>query len=158
VCWCNPRPAPQGACPHLHAPCCATEQGEGTLSLCNGIRIFKIGLRYSFVCQSISTRWQRRDRFSFRFKLLSVTISPVKCLAQRHNKRTSRPTFTLSLFYAERQAVKLWILTFKVFWSDSARDSNPGLPTFNTKIYNFYCLKELEAYFSVKNMNYWLKK
>jgi len=32
---------------------------------------------------------------------------PVKCLAQRHNKRTCRLIFTLSLFYAERQAGKL---------------------------------------------------
>jgi len=32
----------------------------------------------------------------------------VKCLAQRHNKRTCRPTFPLSLFYAERQVGKLW--------------------------------------------------
>jgi len=40
-----------------------------------------------------------------------------------------RPIFTLSLFYAERQAGNLWIPTFKVFWSDSARDSNTNLTT-----------------------------
>jgi len=28
--------------------------------------------------------------------------NPVKWLAQRHNKRTFRPVFTLSFFYAER--------------------------------------------------------
>jgi len=59
--------------------------------------------------------------------------NPVKCLAQRHHKRTCRPIFTLSHFHAERQAEELWTPTFKVFWSDLARGSNPGLPTFNTK-------------------------
>jgi len=33
--------------------------------------------------------------------------NPVKCLAQGHNKRACKPIFTLSLFYAERQAGKL---------------------------------------------------
>jgi len=41
-------------------------------------------------------------------------------------KRTSRPIFTLSIFYAERQAEKLWKPTLKVFWSNLARESNPG--------------------------------
>jgi len=41
--------------------------------------------------------------------------------------------FTLSsLFNAKRQAKKLWISTFKVCWSDSARESNSGLPTKRT--------------------------
>jgi len=31
------------------------------LPLCNGIKLFKIGLRYSFFCQGTSTRRQRRD-------------------------------------------------------------------------------------------------
>jgi len=30
----------------------------------------------------------------------------------------------------------------RVFWSDLARESKPGLPTFNTKITKFYCLKD----------------
>jgi len=55
--------------------------------------------------------------------------NPVKCLAQEHNKRTCQPIFTLTLLYAEHQAWKLWIPTFKVFWFDSARKSNLGLPT-----------------------------
>jgi len=59
--------------------------------------------------------------------------NPVKCLAQRHNKWTCRLVFILSL-YAERQAGKLWISTFKVFWFVSAREFRPSLPTFNTKI------------------------
>jgi len=32
----------------------------GILSLCNGIKIFKIGLRYSCICQGTSTKRQRR--------------------------------------------------------------------------------------------------
>jgi len=62
--------------------------------LYNRFRIFKIGLRYSFICQGTSTRRQRRDLFGFRVKLPPV----------RHNKRTCRPIFTLSLIYAKRQA------------------------------------------------------
>jgi len=34
-----------------------------------------------------------------------------KVPAQGHNKRTCRPIFTLSLFYAERQARKQWLST-----------------------------------------------
>jgi len=134
--------------------------------LCKGIRIFKISLRYSFICQGNSIRRQRRDLFGFRVKLPPVTTSlttqsqrhgrrtapwifihgtdivesglillffcffllffvlfapppwtffpttlgggnPVKCLVQGYNKRTCRPIFTLSLFYAKRQAGKL---------------------------------------------------
>jgi len=41
--------------------------------------------------------------------------------SQGYNKRTYRPTFTLSLFYDERQAGKLGILDFKVIWPDSPR-------------------------------------
>jgi len=40
---------------------------------------------------------------------LSVNVLygwPLKFLAQEHNKRTCRPIFTLSLFYAERQTGK----------------------------------------------------
>jgi len=44
-------------------------------------------------------------------------------LDQEHNKRTCRPISTLTLFKAERQAGKLRIPTFKVFWSDSAKES-----------------------------------
>jgi len=47
----------------------------------------------------------------------------VKCLAQGHNKRSCWPIFTLPLFNAERQAGKLLIPNYKVFWSDSARKS-----------------------------------
>jgi len=64
---------------------------------------------------------------------------------------------------------------FKVFWNDSARESNPGQLTFSTKITEFYCscayllfkglqayflvekvvipFKGLQAYFSVENIN-----
>jgi len=52
--------------------------------------------------------------------------------------------------YAERQEGKLCIATFKVFWSDSARESNPGLPTFNTKITKFNCLKDFKRTFQLK--------
>jgi len=45
------------------------------------------------------------------------------------NTRTYRPISTLALLNAECRAGKLWTPTFKVFWSDSARESNPGLPT-----------------------------
>jgi len=37
-------------------------------------------------------------------------------------------SITLSRFNAERQAGKLWIPTFKVFWSDSTRALNPVIP------------------------------
>jgi len=42
-------------------------------------------------------------------------------LAQGHNKRTCRPISILTLLNAEHQVRKLWIPTFSVFWSDSAR-------------------------------------
>jgi len=98
----------------------------------------------------------RKELFGFRVKLLLPVFpllgrgNPVKCLAQRHNKRTCRPTFTLSLFYAERQAGKLWIPTFNVFSSDSAKESYPGLPTFNTKITKLYYLKDFKRTFQLK--------
>jgi len=57
----------------------------GILSLCNGIRIFKIGLRYSFICQGKSTRRHRRDLFGFRVKLPPVTTSLFT-----HRQRQSR--------------------------------------------------------------------
>jgi len=41
-----------------------------------------------------------------------------------HNKRTFRPVSTLTLLNAEHPAGKLWISTFKVFWSDSAKEWN----------------------------------
>jgi len=52
-------------------------KGGGILPLCNGIRIFKIGLRYSFICQGNSTKRQleRRDIFGFRVKLPPVSTS-----------------------------------------------------------------------------------
>jgi len=45
------------------------------LSLCNGIRIFKIGFRFSFICQGTSNRRQRRDLFDLRVKLPPLTTS-----------------------------------------------------------------------------------
>jgi len=56
----------------------AKKWGE-ILSLCNGIRIFKIGLWYSF----ISTRRQRSDLFVFQVNLLL----PVESLVGRGNGR-----------------------------------------------------------------------
>jgi len=44
------------------------------LSLCNEIRLFKISLKYSFICYGTSTRKKRRDLFGFRVKLPPVTI------------------------------------------------------------------------------------
>jgi len=41
---------------------------------------------------------------------------------------TCRPILTLFLFIAERQAGKLWLPTFKVYWSDSTREPNSSLP------------------------------
>jgi len=52
--------------------------------------------------------------------------NPFKRVAHGRNKRTCRFISTLTLLNAERQAGKLWIPSFKVFWSDSARESNPG--------------------------------
>jgi len=93
----------------------------GELSLCNGIRIFKIGLRYSFIFQGNLD--QETANLSEGIRTFSVFVSNchlllpvypfigrgnrVKCLAQGHKKRTCRPIFTLSLFYAERKAEKL---------------------------------------------------
>jgi len=34
--------------------------------------------------------------------------------------------------------------------SDSARESNPGLPTFSTKISKFYCSKNFKRNFQLK--------
>jgi len=48
-------------------------------------------------------------------------------------------------FAADAHAVNT---SFKVFWLDSARESNPGLPTFSTKITKFYCSKDLSVLFS----------
>ena len=48
---------------------------------------------------------------------------PVKCLAQGHNKRTCRLVLHTQK-NAERQAGKLWIPFFKVFWYDSTRGMN----------------------------------
>jgi len=39
--------------------------------------------------------------------------------------------------------------TFKVFWFESARESNPGLSIFNTKITKFYCLKDFMRTFQL---------
>jgi len=41
------------------------------------------------------------------YALQIVNMYHVKYLALRHNKRTGRPIFTLSLFCAKRQAGKL---------------------------------------------------
>jgi len=41
------------------------KKGREILSLCNEIRIFKLGLRYSFICQGTSTRRQRRTFSGF---------------------------------------------------------------------------------------------
>jgi len=67
---------------------------------------------------------------------------PVKCLAQRHNKRS----FMLNV---KQESCEYQV--FKVFWSDSARESNRGLPTFNTKITKFYCLQKLSVLLSWKH-------
>jgi len=40
--------------------------------------------------------------------------------------------------------------TFKVLCYDSARESNPGLPTFSTKVTKFYCLKNFKRTFQLK--------
>jgi len=86
--------------------------------------------RYSFICQGTSIRRQRVTFSVFEsschlllpVKPLIGKGNPVKCLAQGHNERTCRPISTLTLLNVERQAGKLWIPTFKVFWSDSARN------------------------------------
>jgi len=132
------------------------------LSLCNGIRIFYIGLRYSFLSRYVDQETANLSEGTFSVfesncHLLLPVYSligrgnPVKCLDQRHNKRTFRPIFRLSFFYVERQARKLRIPTFKVFWCDSTRESNPDLPTFNTKITKFYCLKNFKRTFQLKH-------
>jgi len=51
--------------------------------LCNEIRIFKVGLRYSFIYHGNLTRRQRRDLLGFRVKLPPVTSLPVKSLIGR---------------------------------------------------------------------------
>jgi len=110
-------------------------------SLKNYVMIF----RYSFMYQDTSIKRQQREQSNcLRVKLSPVTTSltikgrsnPVKRLAHcpRTQQKTCWPIFTLSLFYTERQAEKLWITNFRVFWSDSARESNPGLPTARRKI------------------------
>jgi len=169
-----------------------------------------MGPRYSFICQGTSTRRQRRDFFGFRVKLPRVTTkqskhanvseaNPLSALPKATTSDLARPTFTLSLYYAERQVGKLWIKgvgrkfsgrsstvkqdqkiaplslpllyqyhlwksigvrplpaapryrrpwlwipTFKVIWLDSAKESNPSLPTFITKISKFYCSKDFK--------------
>ena len=50
---------------------------------------------------------------------------PVKCLAQGHNKRTCRLVLHNLPINAERQAGKLRMPFFKVFWYDSTRGMNP---------------------------------
>jgi len=40
--------------------------------------------------------------------------------------------------------------TFKVFWPDSAREPNPGLPTFSTKITKDYCSNDFKRTFQLK--------
>jgi len=74
--------------------------------------VFKIGRRYSFICQGTSTKRQRSNLFDLESNcplLLPVYPligrgNPVKCLAERYDKRTCRRMFTLSVCYAERQA------------------------------------------------------
>jgi len=48
--------------------------------------------------------------------------------------------------------------TFKVFWTDSAREQNPGLPTFSTKMTKFYCLKDFKRTFQLKTFKVLVKK
>ena len=50
---------------------------------------------------------------------------PVKCLAQGHNKRTCRLVLHNLPINAERQAGKLRMPFFNVFWYDSTRGMNP---------------------------------
>jgi len=45
-----------------------------------------------------------------------------------------------------------------VFWPDSAREPNPGLPTFRTKINKFYCSKEFKRTFQLKTFKVLVKK
>jgi len=52
------------------------KKGGGMLSLCNRVRKFKRGLRYSFTFQGTSNKRQRtwkKGPFSFRVKLPPVT-------------------------------------------------------------------------------------
>jgi len=68
---------------------------------------------------------------------LKCRDNPFKCLAhavQAHNKRTCRSIFTLTILNTECQVGKLWIPTFRIFWSDSAREWNPGLQTTKRKL------------------------
>ena len=50
---------------------------------------------------------------------------PVKCLAQGHNKQTCQLVLHNLPINAERQAGKLRMPFFKVFWYDSTRGMNP---------------------------------
>jgi len=135
------------------------------------LRIFKIGHRYWFICQGTSTKRQRTwAKGPFRFSSQTATCyyhsnhSKVEAiLLSALPKGTTSELAGLPLhylfFYAERQARKLWIPTLKVFWSDSTRESNPGLPTLNTKITKFYCLKGIKRTFQLKTQIIdWLKK
>ena len=50
---------------------------------------------------------------------------PVECLAQGHKKRACWLVLHNLPMIAKRQAGKLWIPFFKVFWYDSTREINP---------------------------------
>jgi len=60
---------------------------------------------------------------------ITACIAPGPCLAQGHQANLPTCLDTIPFLNAERQARKLWIPTFKVFWSDSAMEWNPGLRT-----------------------------
>jgi len=71
--------------------------------------LFAVLLLYlsSYVVQETAKRPLRSSSQAITCYYLSnrsKVETPVKCLAQGHNKRTCRPIFTLSLFDAERQA------------------------------------------------------
>jgi len=97
---------------------------RGILSLCNGLRIFKIGLIGTHLFVKVPRPGDSEGTFSVFesnchlllpvYPLIGSRGNHVECLAQGH-KQTCRPISTLPLFYAERQAGKLRIATFQVF-------------------------------------------
>jgi len=128
------------------------------LSLCNGIRIFKIGLLGIHLFVEVPRRGDIKGLFRFSSQAAACYYQSnhsgrgnlvISALPKDTTSEHKLPAYlhTLSLFYAEHQSGKLWIPTFKVFWSDSARESKPGLPTFNTKIIKFYCSKDFKRIF-----------
>ena len=56
---------------------------------------------------------------------------PLSALPKDTTSKLAGLFSTLSLFYAERQAGKLWIPVFKVFWYDSTWGMNPRSTDYN---------------------------